>query len=63
MHEKNREKTGRKHPDRLSDSCKPSSVNLMAAGSKLSWLVHHGFFLLFATFQTYFPELNVFSRL
>ena len=44
--------TRRKHPDRLVDSCKRSSVNRMAAGSRLP-RSSHGFFLLSATFQTH----------
>ena len=47
---------------RNADSCKRSSVNRMSAGSRLSWCIMD-FFLLSATFQTYCPELNVFSRL
>jgi len=42
--------------------------SLMAAVKKIfkmaaGLLVHLGFVLLSATFQAYFPELNVFSRL
>jgi len=55
-------KGGRKDPDGLADSCKCSSINWMAAGSRL-FLVHHGFFLLSATFQRYSPKLNIFSWL
>ena len=32
-------KAGRKYPDHLADSCKSSSVNWMAAGSRLSWCI------------------------
>ena len=32
-------KAGRKYPDRRADSCKHSSVNRMAAGSRLSWCI------------------------
>ena len=32
-------KAGRKYLDRLSDSCKWSSVNWMAAGLRLSWCI------------------------
>ena len=42
---------GRKHSDRLADSRKRSSVNQMAAGSRLQVQVMD-FFLLSPTFQT-----------
>ena len=42
-----------KHPDHLADSCKHSSANRMAAGSRLS-RSSHGFFLLSPLFQTHF---------
>ena len=32
-------KAGRKYPNHLADSCKRSSVNRMAAGSRLSWCI------------------------
>ena len=32
-------KAGRKYPDHLADYCKRSSVNQMAAGSRLSWCI------------------------
>ena len=44
---------GRKHPDRLADFCKRSSVNWMAAGSRLS-KCSHNFFLLPASFSNMF---------
>ena len=50
--------TRRKHPDRLVDSCKRSSVNRMAAGLRLP-RSSHGFFLLSATFQTHLNVANV----
>ena len=49
-------KAERKYPDRQADSCKRSSANRIAAGSRLSWI-----FLLSATLQTYCPKLNIFS--
>ena len=51
--------TRRKHPDRLVDSCKRSSVNRMAAGSRPP-RSSHGFFLLPATFSNTPYVTNVF---
>ena len=42
--------TRRKHPDHLVDSCKRSSVNRMAAGSRLP-RSSHGFFSPFSNFS------------
>ena len=36
-------KAGRKYPEHLADSCKRSSVNRMAAGSRLSWCIRDFF--------------------
>ena len=42
--------TRRKHPDHLADSCKRSSINRMAADSRLP-RSSHGFFCPFSTFS------------
>ena len=53
-------KAGRKYPDRLADSCKRSSVNRMAAGSRLSSCILDFFSCLQLfkhTVLTYIPSL------
>ena len=44
---------GRECPDRLENSCKGSSINLRAAGLRLS-RCNHGFFLLPGSFSSMF---------
>jgi len=50
-------KAGRKCPDRLADSCKRSSVNRMAAGSRLSWCIMDFFSYLHLFKHTLSSEL------
>ena len=52
---KTNSKYHRKNLDRLADSCKRSSVNQMAASSRLPRSSHG--FLLSPTFQTYLVKL------
>ena len=44
-------KARRKYPDRLADSCKRSSVNWMAAGSRLSWCIMDFLFIYLLALQ------------
>ena len=48
----------RKYPDNLADSCKCSSVNRMAAGSRLT-RSSHGFFSSFSYFSNILSAVNI----